>query len=352
MTIRDYEMKPITKLFFLLIILTGNLTGSYAQVKDTLFFKKGQLLVGYLKSFSLGKVDFDDDDLDVITLKSNKIRTIKAASHIFKVTTINHDIYYTLLYPAGEGKIKINERYGIRELAIEEIDEIFPLKGKTQALWQGDISSGFSYTKSSNIGRFNADATVSYATRRIESLLKGSLIMTKTDSSFEAENASLTWYNSYLFNARWQAMLLLNYQHNQELGLSKRFQEGMAGGLSLVSTEHIRIKTLAGVAVSNEKSVEGEAKPVQFGAPVIVLFDFFHFRKPDLSVNMAQNLYFGISEKGRFRQDGQLNINIKIIADFYIDLQLYDNYDNRPPSEGTNKFDYGLVFGLKYKFSQ
>jgi hypothetical protein len=345
-------MNQVAKLLLMIFLFWASHTTCIAQAKDTLFFKKGQILVGYLKGLSLGKIDFDDDDLDVVTIKSNKIRTIRASSHIFKVTTIDHNIYYTLLIPANDGKVKMNERNGISEIAIEEIKNIFPLLGKTQALWQGDISSGYSYTRSSGIGRFNADANVSYSTKRIESLLKGSVIITRTDSTYEVENGNLTWYNSYLFNATWQCMIILSYQHNQELGLSRRYQEGLAGGLSLISTEHIRMKTLAGLALSNEKSVEGDAKPVQFGAPIVFLFDIFSFKKPDMSVKITQNLYFGLSEKGRFRQDGQLNINIKVIKDFYFNLQLYDNYDNRPPSEGSTKIDYGIVFGLKYKFSQ
>jgi len=66
----------------------------------------------------------------------------------------------------------------------------------------------------------------------------------------------------------------------------------------------------------------------------------------------TQNLITSITQWGRFRHDGQLNVRWKIISDFYINLQLYDNYDNKPPGKNAATFDFGVVFGLTYKFSQ
>jgi len=71
-----------------------------------------------------------------------------------------------------------------------------------------------------------------------------------------------------------------------------------------------------------------------------------------MTLSMAQSLYGGLTELGRFRQDGQISLSWKIITDFSFSIKLYDNYDNRPPGENAAKVDYGVVFGLSYKFSQ
>ncbi|HET7898882.1 MAG TPA: hypothetical protein VFL47_14455, partial [Flavisolibacter sp.] len=62
-----------------------------------MFFRNGDLLIGELKSVSLGRVKFDDDNMDVLSIKSTQIRTIKALTHIYRLETINGDIYYTYL---------------------------------------------------------------------------------------------------------------------------------------------------------------------------------------------------------------------------------------------------------------
>ena len=104
--------------------------------------------------------------------------------------------------------------------------------------------------------------------------------------------------------------------------------------------------------ISQEKSVEGVSSSSQFDIPVLVNFNFFRFSKPDMTVNLKEDLFIGITKKGRIRQDGQLSINWKLIRDFYINLKFYHNYDNQPPGENAEKLDYGVVFGMSYKFSQ
>lgn len=323
-----------------------------AQGKDTLFLKDGQILIGKLKGMMLGKADFDADNIDLVDIKADKIKTITAITHLYKLETIGKQIYYTHLQPAEEGNVYISANDTIKKMPIEDISELTPLRGKTGALWQGNASAGYSFTRSSAIGRINGDFSVGYRTRRIDMLSKASIITTQTDSSFDVENATVNVYGSYLFNATWQAILLFSYQHNLELGLARRYQEGIAAGFMLLSSSHSRIKIMSGLVLNQEKSTEGVFTPTQMEAPFIILFDFYHFRKPDITLSVSQSLFAGITQWGRFRQDGQVNLSWKIIGDLSISLQVYDNYDNQPPGENAAKLDYGVVFGLSYKFSQ
>ena len=123
-------------------------------------------------------------------------------------------------------------------------------------------------------------------------------------------------------------------------------------GYSLLSTLYIRSKLISGLVLSQEKSTEGVFTPTQVEVPFTVLFDFFHFAKPDMSLSLSQSLFTGLTDLGRFRQDAQLTLYVKIITDFSFTIQLYDNYDNRPPGANAEKFDYGIVFSLTYMFSQ
>jgi hypothetical protein len=114
----------------------------------------------------------------------------------------------------------------------------------------------------------------------------------------------------------------------------------------------MRGKLLTGIVFNQEKSVEGVISPTQIDVPVLFNFNFFRFSRPDMTVNLREDLFIGVTQKGRIRQDGQFSINWKIFSDFYINLKFYHNYDNQPPGENAEKIDYGAVFGLTYKFSQ
>lgn len=345
-------MAPAFKLLSLTLFLLAKSNCLEAQAKDTLFLRDGQLLIGKLKMIALGKADFDADHVDVVSVKTDEIRTISAATHIYKLQTIRQKLFYTHLHPGPEGKVTIVAPEGRQTLPMGEISQLIPFRDKTRGLWEGNASAGFTYTRSSDVGRFNADLTIGYTSRKIEIAARGSVITTSSDSSFAFENASASLLCSYVFNARWQSIIILSYQHNLELGLARRFQEGFAAGLSVVSSAHVQAKLLSGLVLSQEKSTDGKITPLQIELPVIFLFDFFHFRKPDITLNMTQSIYTGITQGGRFRQDGQLTLSWKIIRDFSVNLQLYDNFDNQPPGEDAAKLDYGVVFGLSYKFFQ
>ena len=339
----------IKALVCLLLGLITSFTG-LAQVKDTLILKNGQVLIGKLKSISLGKVSFDPDDIDIITIKVNRIQTIKAISHLYRLEMVNRRTIYTSLQSDDSGKVKISVEPGV--IPIEQISKLSPLRGKTGALWQGNISAGYSYSRSSGLGQFNSDYTLSYTSRRYGVLANGSVVTTQTDSTFELSNADQSFLGSYLLTPLWEGMVLANYQRNLELGLSRRYQEGLAIGLAFISSVNIRAKALSGVVFNQEKNTEGVETPTQVEVPLIVLFNFYHFRRPDMTLTAKQSLFAGITQAGRFRHDGEINLSVKIITDFSVSLRLYDHYDNRPPGETGAKIDFGVVFGLSYKFSQ
>jgi len=343
-------VKEISNICIWLLLLLPFTTK--AQVKDTLFFRNGSILVGELKSISLGKAVFDEDNMDVLNIKVTKIRTLKAVSHIYRLETIHGDIYYTSLEAASPGNVQLKLGGIVREITFEEISKLVPLNGKTEDLWKGNASAGYSYSKSSGRGQFNSNFSLEYLTKKIDVLFGGSAIINQTDTTLELANANAGTVVSYLFTPVWEANIFLAYQRNLEQGLSRRYQEGAGAGANIFSTEHTRMKIISGIVFNQEKSIEQVTTPTQVDIPLMTNFSFFRFSKPDMTATLKENLFVGITQKGRIRQDGQLTLNWKLIQDFYINVQFYHNYDNEPPGQNSEKLDFGVVFGLTYKFSE
>ena len=344
-------MKELRNICGCLLFLVSGFTTN-AQVKDTLFFRNGSILVGELKSISLGKAVFDEDNMDVLNIKVTKIRTLKAFSHLYRLETIHGDIYYTSLEVGSVGHVQFNVDGISREISIEEISKLVPLSGKTQDLWKGNAGAGYSYSKSSGVGQFNSNLSVEYLTKKIDVLFGGSTIINQTDSTLELTNANSGLVASYLFTPVWEVNVFLAYQRNLEQGLSRRYQEGAGGGCNVFSTEHTRMKLITGIVFNQEKSIEDIISSTQVDIPFMINFSFFRFSKPDMSVTIKENLFVGVTQKGRLRQDGQLTLNWKLVKDLYINLQFYHNYDNQPPGQNSEKLDFGVVFGFTYKFSE
>ncbi|HEX5024254.1 MAG TPA: DUF481 domain-containing protein [Agriterribacter sp.] len=345
-------MNKVLKTTAALILPVFMCVAAVSQSKDTLFFNNGDVMVGELKNLTLGKFQFDSDNLNIITIKISKIKTIHAVAHIYRLVTIHRKIYYTTIEPAGKGDIIINVDGVKQTMLITEITSITPLNSKTGAFWEGNVSLGYSYTRSSKVGRINSGFTVGCYTRKLEYILQGSVILTQADSALEFDNGSSTLFTNYLLTPFWNASVFVTYQRNLAQGLARRFQEGIGGGINAISSSSIRTKLVTGLVFNQELSVENVKTPTQMELPLILLFSFFRFNNPDLSLNLQQSLYAGITQKGRFRQDAQINLTWKIISDLHLNLQLYDNFDNQPPGENAAKADYGVVFGVTYRFSQ
>src|SRR5688572_14431892 len=111
---------------------------SMAQPKDTLFFKNGDVLIGEVKSISLGRVKFDDDNLDVLSIKSTQIRTIKAITHIYRLKTLDGEIYYTTIDAGRDNHVRLTIDGVSKEIRLQDISNLIPLEGKTGLLWQGN----------------------------------------------------------------------------------------------------------------------------------------------------------------------------------------------------------------------
>lgn len=325
----------------------------YTQEKDTVFLHNKTVLIGELKTITLGKLTIDADDVTLVNIKTTKIRTLKAYSHYYRIETIHRMVYYSRILPDTiPGSIRIRDADSTISIELEDIASLSSFKSPQAAQWEGAISAGYSFTRSSKIGRLNGDLSLKRTTRKLEMTGTYSTILTQTDTGWARDNVTGGINAYYYLNPRWQAVAFLQYQRNLELGLARRYQEGLGSLYSLISTNHVRFRTGTAIVFNQELNTEGVHSPNQVEIPLVNTFNFFSFSKPELDLSSTQNIYFSLTTKGRIRHDGQIKLTWKIITDFSINLSFYDNYDSKPPGENAATIDYGVVFGLSYSFSQ
>ena len=60
-------------------------------------------------------------------------------------------------------------------------------------------------------------------------------------------------------------------------------------------------------------------------------------------------VYPGITEKGRWRSDFDLDIKFELPLEFYVKVGGTVNFDNRP-AEGARKLDYIIKSGLGWEW--
>ena len=322
-----------------------------AQTKDTLFFNNGSRLIGEIINIRLGVLTFDTDDANEVTVKLKNLRAISATSKIYRIETIQNKVYFGQLKPHNlKSFAQIIFSGDTAVVHLEEISVLYAYKSKFQQRFSGTVGLGASYTRSSDFGRFNFDGKLAYQAKKEELTLSASGIYSLTDSNFSRDREDVTLKNNYYFSTTWFLTALLVYQRNLELGLERRFQEGLGPGNKFLTSKHVYAWARGGIVLNQERSTEGVSSSTLVELFAQLEFNFFRFTAPEISLNFLQSFYYGLTEAGRIRNDGSFSLSWKIVGDLKLNIGLYHSYDSRPPVEGGKNIDYGFNMSVSYEF--
>lgn len=323
---------------------------SNGQVKDTLFFLNKTIVIGELTRVRLGRIEFDADGIGNISVKNDKIYTIRAAKHYFRIETVTDKVYYgTIDSSARPGTIKIITLTRQIEVPIAGISTLSYYGSDWKSKLSGEVGAGYTFTKSSNIGRFNMNVNMRYRTKHTEALLTGNTIITKDSIKVYRERENLQLAFNYYLSSRWYAAGMVSYQRNRELGLKSRWQQGIGVGYKYITSSSNQGTAGTGIVLNQEQAFSNQ-RNILFEWVVQTNYTLFSFSKPNLTISTAQTFFLNLSQKGRIRWDGDLSVNWELVSDLSLKTSFYHNYDKKSPATLMPRLDYGFVAGLSYEF--
>jgi len=338
------------KISFLVIVLFFLSHASLSQSKDTLFFYNKTKIVGELLQIKLGRIEFDADNIGVVKIKNTKVESIHASSRSFRIETLQgEELQGYLMRSDRPGRVVINAIVESSEIPIVDIVNLIYYGQTLKSRFAGNISAGYSYTKSSRIGRLNSDGLFKYNTSKGQTRVSGDMIITYDSVTAYTERANLSMGHEHNIGALWSAIGILKYQKNLELGLHRRWQEALGIGKEFLINKNQQAIAMAGVAFNQETNIEG-VELISTEAMFQANYDLFSFSNPNLSLSFVESVFASLTETNRIRLDGNISLDYEIISDFSINFQFYHNYDSRSPSTHEPNVDYGFVAGLRYEF--
>lgn len=335
------------------ILLLGFISKNLVSQKlsDSLFFRNGSIIIGEVKTIKLGVINFDPDDANDITVQLIKLKTISASGVIFRIETTADLVYYGRLIPSlKDGFVRIVHDRDTVEQQIEKISVLYPFKDAFLDRFSGNATLGYTYTRSSNFGRVNFDLAASYLTRKDEITFGATGIYSLSDTAFSRDQEDVNFKYNYYLGPTWFLTAFISYQRNLELGISRRYQQGLGIGNKFITTRHIYGWLRTGVAINQQQSTDGVKSGTLTELFGQVQFNFFRFTVPKISFDFSQSVFYSLSQKDRIRNSGQTNLSWELISDFNLDLGFYNNYDSKPPASAISTFDFGIIFGVSYKF--
>jgi putative salt-induced outer membrane protein YdiY len=231
--------------------------------------------------------------------------------------------------------------------------EVIAVGQRESSLWNqltGSVNYGFGFSSGNKQANSSLAADVAFRTTK-------NSVQLATSSQFESQtNAEST--NRITFDSQYARMLINHWlaaglfsllkSNQQDLQLRSTYGAGI--GRKLVQTDRTSFTLIGGAAYSHEDYVpEPGFQPIHNNAESLLGVTFSTFRFKTLNLKSQTLLFPSLSDPGRLRLSSQSNLRIELIRNFNWNLQLYENYDTRPPINAP-KNDLGVTTSIGWTF--
>ena len=344
-------LKPLDK-FRLILSLSLLFCGQallFASSKiDTIYFQNGDRITAEVKFLSNNQLKLSTDDAGTFYVEWKKVDSVKILNSM-RIVLENGEIMYGKILPSGEVRsCYIWHREGDPRLVdLSLIVELSPIEEKFLERLNGSLSSGFSYTKASDVMQFNVNGSVQY-------LAEKNHIELSYDGIFTQDSAAYTQWQTgeYTFRRilprKWFLVSSLTAESSSEQQLDLRVSVSLGGGNSLIISNTTHLYVAAGI-IGNRETSEG-ADQYNIEAVIGAKYAVFIFDSPDLSFDIGGNLIPSLNNLGRIRTHLDSNLKWEMFSDFYLKWTFFYNFDNRSLATGSKSSDWAVtLLGIEYK---
>jgi hypothetical protein len=320
-----------------------------AAKTDVVVLRNGDRLTGEVKQLDRGSLMLKTDDIGTIAVEWDKVASV-TASATFEVEDLDGGQYIgSLTAGPQEGELGIVAAGGLRGLALWRVVRIQRL-GAT--LWQrldGSLDVGASYTSSSELLKIDLAARVILTRAGHRFGIDGSSTMTQQADVEDTRRNNLTVSYGRRYPNRWVGFAQAQVEQNRELGYDVRGSVSAGGGRYLVQDRRQDLLGGMGLRLNREKPLEGESN-THLEAAATLVFDRFSYDFPKVDVYVTLSGFASLTDWGRVRVELDARWKRELLNDFALSVRGYESYDSRPATEGAERNDYGLTFGLAWTF--
>lgn len=316
---------------------------------DTIYFQHGDRITGEVKSLDNNQLKLSTADAGSILVEWNKVDSVKILNSM-RIVLKNGGVYYGKLLPSGE----VNSCYiwsttgEPRLTTLADIIILAALEDKFVDRLKGTLSSGFSYTKATDITTLNLNGSINYVANKNQLGISydGNLTAQDTLENKQRQNGELTFLR--ILPRKWFYMSKLTFESNTEHQLNLRTSFAAGGGKSVIYSNRSQLH-ISGALQGNKEDSEGG---ISFNLEGVLGVDYsvFIYESPEVSFNISADLTPSLNDLGRVRSEIDSNLKWEIFKDFYLKWTFFYSYDSKPPTEGASKSDWAVsLLGIEYK---
>ncbi|HSM06235.1 MAG TPA: DUF481 domain-containing protein [Longimicrobiales bacterium] len=345
--------RPTLRFPALALLLLALIGARPASAQDRVVLVTGVELEGEIKSASRGTLSFDNDELDVVKVDLVDVRALTSPS-FFEVTDANGGVYRGSLEAADSGMVRIGGANGPAVVPLGSIVEILQFDATFWGRTSGFVDVGVNLTQANDLRSLSIGSRLAYrgprwgwvASEDAYWQTQTTTIDTGEEFAEATRRISINGAVSRYF-ARWAVQGSADWERNDELDLESRFQFGAQGIYTLIENQALELKTGGGLVNNTEDYVDSDR---QTTVEVIVGAGVDIFDLGDVDVYTRLQTYTNLNED-RFRLSLDGRISWEVIDDFYLGLNVKENYDSSPPSAASAKRDFRYGFSIGWSWS-
>jgi Holliday junction resolvase len=338
---------------FVAVVILGTSALADARPKtDIVVIKNGDRVTCEIKELSRGKLQVSTDSMDKVYIEWADITSLQSTAY-FHVTSSDGSFYFgSLEIPEGSDVLRVASDTTIVAVPKLSAVSITPIHKTFWSQNKGSAEIGFNYSKSTDLAEFYFDISNRYRTQR--NIVDARINATVTDQGGEdgtKRRGGLGAAYYHIFGRSVTVSVGAKVERNDELNVKRRLLGRVAAGYNQIATNQNVLMLAAGLAINAERSYTEDRTNSSLEGVLHAGYSVFQYNLPEMAVDLVVDVYPSITEKGRYRVDLSLDARREIIDDLFIDFELYDNYDNKPPSGGEATSDYGIKTSLGYSWN-
>jgi hypothetical protein len=219
---------------------------------------------------------------------------------------------------------------------------------------KGYLDVFLSFERANRKVEWKLGSEISYRSEKWMTKLSGSSYFTQQEVLDEI--ISTTSRNDVAFTAqrilknRWTAALITTHEQNDEFNLDYRALIGGAFGRFLIQDNRHLLTAYAGLTGTLEKYSDSDDVGYNAEGLLSVQYEAFVFDTPKLDFVTTLSVFPSLTTGRRVRTNLSARLSYEIFKDFYITLDGFYDYDNKPPGTDPVKHDYGIDTGITWSF--
>jgi hypothetical protein len=170
LTIYDFLKKIISTMkgWFGTLLLALLLVDGLAQTMDTVFLAGQAPIVGELKRIRYGTLHFKGENLGNLEIDLTHVHTLRAYGYGYRIQTAERQFVVGVFIPQKDpGKVTVYDGFENRDFEVRNLNEVQLIHQRFFRRMEGRAGAGYSFSRGSEIGRWNGDFVLEYDTERL-----------------------------------------------------------------------------------------------------------------------------------------------------------------------------------------